>query len=187
MLFFYLQTKDFKNSCPPAVPKDFTSVVHPSDGIKQHSFKGILIYTEDWVWKRCSGTWCCSEFGCSCPPDPGAQHLSLWSMVRLLSPLSQRLAHQKNCGIWVCIKKSNLINIHISHNHNCSTQSSDWVTDILPASVSSLNTVSPHCALSQHCQFQRDVPEGARGFMWRRAVATTAPNQCWFYLWFGKG
>lgn len=156
MLFFYLQTKDFKNSCPPAVPKDFTSVVHPSDGIKQHSFKGILIYTEDWVWKHCSGTWCWSAFGCSCPPDPGAQYLSLWSMVRLLSPLSQEISTQKNCRIWVCIKKSNLINIHISHNHNCSTQSSDWVTDILPASVSSLNTVSPHLCSEPALS----VPEG---------------------------
>lgn len=163
-------------------------MAHLSHGIKQHSFKGILIYTEDWVWKHCPGTWCCSAFECSCPPDPGAQYLSLWSMIRLLCPLSQRFAHRKTVEFGFVLKKSNLINIHISQNHNCSTQSSDWVTDIMPASeFPAWAQCNLTCAVSQHCHFQRDVPEGARGFMWERAVANQLLTSADFIYGLARG
>lgn len=48
-LFFYLQTKDFKKTLPTSSSQGFSSSAPSLNGIKQHSFKGILIYTEDWV------------------------------------------------------------------------------------------------------------------------------------------
>lgn len=140
------------------------------------------------------GTRCCSAFGCSCPPDPGAQYPSLWSMVRLLSPLSQRSAHRKSVEIGFIFKKptsftyTSLTTITNSYAATNLQRCWVWVIYTVPASEFPAWTQCPlPCALGQHYHFQRHAPEGDRIFMWERAVATTVPNQRCYYLWFGKG
>lgn len=138
MLFFICRPKTLKKSCPPAAPKDFTSVAHLSDGIKQHSFQGILIYTENWVWKHCSGDMVLLSIWMQLSPRPrGFVPISV-IYGKTFVPIISEISTEKICGNWFCVKKPNFIYIHISHNYNCGNKSSEMSSlgDLDHASIS---------------------------------------------------